>query len=414
MHTNNRTTIGLPVAEPEEVGFSSSRLARIGPAMQKYIDARSVPGVLTLAARHGKIIHFKAQGLMDVEAGKPVRLDTMYRIMSMTKPITCVALLMLYEEGHFLLTDPISKWLPAFDKMMVQGPGDRIVPANRQITFRDCLTHTAGFSTVEHQRIRATFERLAEAVGKPASVNTPAQHCTVQELVDELSRVPLRHQPGTFWEYNPGHEVVGALVEQISGQTLEQFFQDRIFRPLNMVDTHFYVPEDKVPRFAAGYRRVLGNGGEFILCDSPSTSAKVVGPKVFFSGTGALVSTAADYVRFAQGLANGGELDGARILGRKTIELMTTNHTGDLPIYWMGPGYGYGLGVYIRTSLSDDPSVGSLGTYGWLGAYCTWYFSDPKEGILGLLFTQVRDFWQHPPLTINQDFQRMVYQALVE
>ena len=413
LQSADRPSSGLPGARPEEVGFSTERLARIGPAMQKYIDAGMVPGTLTLAARHGRIVHFEARGLMDVEAAKPVQKDTIYRIMSMTKPITCAALMMLYEEGHFLLTDPISRWLPFFKNMMVKGPGDQVVPANREINYRDCLTHTAGFSTLALQRARAKFDRPVLAADGSPCVNTPEPCGTVEQVLEELAKVPLNHQPGTFWEYNPGHEVVGVLVEKISGQTLEEFFQERIFGPLKMVDTHFYLPEGKVDRFAAGYRVDVNDGGRFRLCDTPATSAKVIGPRVYFSGAGGLLSSVSDYARFAQAMLNGGELDGARILGRKTVELMTTNHTGDLDIYLAGPGYGFGLGVSVRTSLSENPAVGTLGTYGWGGAYCTWYFADPREDLFGLFFTQVRDYRQNPDLVIRKGFERMVYQALV-
>jgi CubicO group peptidase (beta-lactamase class C family) len=405
----------LPTGDPEDLGFSLERLARIGPSLRKYIDAKIAPGTLALVARHGSIVYFEAQGSMDVEANKPVQKDAIYRMMSMTKPITCAALMMLYEEGHFLLTDPISKWLPCFKDMTVKGPGDRVVPAGREINIRDCLTHTPGFSTLELTRARMKFERPVLGKEGAPSVNTPVAFGTVEQVLEELAKAPLNHQPGTFWEYNPGHEVVGVLVEKISGQTLEEFFQERIFGPLKMVDSHFYLPAEKVGRFVAGYRVDTSNDGRYVLCDVPATSAKVAGPKTYFSGAGGLLSTASDYARFAQAMLNGGELEGARILGRKTIELMTTNHTGDLDVYLMGPGYGFGLGVTVRTSLSENPAVGSLGTYGWSGAYCTWYFADPKEDLFGLLFTQVKDYRESVELTaLKRHYERMVYQALVD
>lgn len=410
----SNSTNGLPMGNPEETGFSAERLARIGPSLQKYIDAQIAPGMLTLVARHGRIVLFETQGLMDVEAKKPVRKDAIYRMMSMTKPITCAALMMLYEEGHFMLTDPISRWLPCFKNMTVKGPGDWVVPASREINIRDCLTHTPGFSTVELQRSRAMFERPVTGSDGSPTINTPASYATVEQILEELAKAPLNHQPGTFWEYNPGHEVVGVLVEKISGQTLDKFFQERIFGPLKMVDSHFYLPPEKVERFVAGYQVDVNNGGTYALCDVPATSAKVYGPQVYLSGAGGLLSTAADYARFAQAMLNGGEIDGARILGRKTIELMTTNHTGDLDVYLMGPGYGFGLGVTVRTSLTENPAMGSLGTYGWSGAYCTWYFADPKEDLFGLIFTQVKDYRQSLELTaLKRHFERLVYQALV-
>lgn len=405
---------GLPIGNPEEAGFSRERLARICPSLQPYLDARIAPGMLTLVARHGQIVHFETMGVMDVEANKPVRKDAIYRLMSMTKPITCAALLMLYEEGHFLLTDPISRWLPEFKHMTVKGPGEWVVPANREITVRDCMTHTPGLSTLELQRARAKLERPVTSSDGAPTINTPATHGSAEQIIQEMAKAPLNNQPGTFWEYNPGHEIAGVLVEKISGMRLDRFLEERIFRPLNMVDTHFYLPPEKLDRFVAGYKVDLSDGGRFRLCDTPATSAKVYGPKDYLSGAGGLLSTAADYARFAQAMLNGGELDGARLLGRKTIELMTTNHTGNLDIYLMGPGYGFGLGVTVRTSLSDNPAVGSIGTYGWSGAYCTWYFADPKEDLFGLIFTQVREYRDSPELTnLKRHFERMVYQALV-
>ena len=423
----DRLVLGLPMADPEEAGFSSDRLARIRPAMKKYIDCGMIPGSLTLAARHGRIVHFDMQGLMDVEANKPMQEDAIFRLASMTKPIACVALLMLYEEGHFLLDQPISRYLPAFKNMAVKTQRDLTEPANREINFRDCLTHTAGFSSKAHGEIRTRINAPSLGAASPVAANPVAigdagklprvgasgSGPTVAQVVDELAKLPLNNHPGIYWEYNPGHDVVGVLVETISGQTLDGFLKERIFDPLNMVDTHFYLPEEKLPRFAAGYAVDVNNGGRFGLVDRPESSEKVLGPKTYFSGAGGLISTPGDYARFAQMLLNGGILDGARILGRKTIELMTTNHTGDLDVYVRGPGYGFGLGVFVRTSLSANPLVGSLGAYGWGGAFCTSYFADPREDLFGLQFTQVRDYGQNRELVIRQDFERMVYQALV-
>ena len=417
---NQRLTAGLPTTEPEEVGFSSERLARIGPVMQNYIDARMAPGVLTLIARHGKVVHFEARGLMDIEANKPMAKDTIFRIMSMTKPIACVGLMMLYEEGHFLLDQPISNYLPSFRNMLVKGKRGMTEPARREITFRDCLTHTAGFSSEEWGKILSRVSRPATQQ-KPVvpgtvgvAVNQPADHGTLEQAVELLANVPLNFHPGTDWEYHPGHEVVGALIQKISGQRLDKFLQQRIFDPLKMVDTHFYLDKEKADRLAALYTVDQNEWGKIGLIDSPATSAKVLGPKTFFSSGGGLLSTAADYARFAQTLLNGGVLDGARIIGRKTIELVTMNHTGEFNIYPEGPGYGYGLGVSVRLSLSAAPLLGSPGAYGWNGAHITYYLADPKEDLFGLMFTQVANAQrtgQHRGM--RADFDRMMYQALV-
>ena len=339
LNSTGKLPSGLPTAKPEEVGFSSERLARMGPAMQKYIDARMVPGVLTVVVRHGRIVHFQCQGMMDIEAKKPVLDDTIFRIMSMTKPIVSVALMMLYEEGYFLLDDPISRYLPPFKQMMVRGKHGSIVPANREITFRDCLTHTAGFSNEESTRISSRFS-AGPRPGQPLIpgaagqvINQPAQQGTIEETVELLARAPLNCQPGTDWEYFADHTVLGVLIEKISGQKLDAFLQKRILDPLQMSDTHFYLPQEKAGRLAAGYAFARNEWGMFGLLDSPATSSKVLGPKTYLSPGGGLLSTAGDYARFAQMMLNGGALDGARIIGRKTIDLMTTSHTGGLEIF---------------------------------------------------------------------------------
>lgn len=419
LRPQDRPEKGLPTARSEEVGFSSERLARIGNAMQKYIEARMIPGILTVVARHGRIVHFQSQGLMDIEAQKPMANDTIFRIMSMTKPIACVGLMTLYEEGHFLLNDPISRFLPSFKNMMVRGKRGMLQPANREITVRDCMTHTAGFSMQEWSNILSRFSQGTQqkpvVPGTPgAKVNQPGEAGTLAEAVELLAKTPLSYHPGTDWEYHPGHEVVGALIEKISGQSLDEFLRERILDPLRMVDTHFYLPEEKTGRLAALYTVDRNSWGNIGLIDSPSTSAKVLGPKSYFSAGGGLLSTAPDYARFAQMLLNGGELDGARILSRKTIELMTTNHTGDLNIYPEGPGYGYGLGFSVRVSLTANPLIGSVGTYGWNGAHITYYIGDPREDLFALMFTQVANA-QGTGLHrgIRADFDRLVYQALV-
>jgi CubicO group peptidase (beta-lactamase class C family) len=409
---------GLPVTVPEVVGFSSDRLARIGPVMQRYIDRRMIPGVVTLIARRGRVVHFESRGLMDIEANKPMAGDAIFRIMSMTKPISCVALMALYEEGHFLLDQPISSVLPSFRNMVVKGRRGTPEPARREITFRDCMTHTAGFSGEEWRKIMSRFStaqpKPAVPGAKGSHVNEPGQQGTLEERVELLSEAPLSFHPGTDWEYHPGHEVVGVLIEKISGQSLDLFLQERVFAPLKMTDTHFYLPEEKAERLAALYAVDRNEWGDIGLLDTPGSSAKVRGPRTYFSSGGGLLSTAADYARFAQMMLNGGVFDGSRILGRKTIELMTMNHTGDFNIYPEGPGYGYGLGVSVRLSLSAAPLIGSTGAYGWNGAHITYYIADPKEELFGLMFTQVANAQptgQHRGM--RADFDRMMYQALV-
>ena len=297
--SKQKSQTGLPIAEPEDEGFSKERLARIGTSMQRYIDNRIIPGIITVVARHGRIVHFESMGLMDIENNKPMKADTIFRIMSMTKPIACVGLMMLYEEGLFLLDDPISNYLPSFKNMMVQTKRGMLEPAKRQITIRDCMTHTAGFSMQEWTKIRSGFaqgERPEPVVPGTTGtiINQPGEGGTLEEAVELLSIVPLSYHPGTDWEYHPGHEVVGALIETISGQSLDKYLEERILIPLNMVDTHFYLPGEKADRLAALYTVDQNSWGNIGLIDSPSTSAKIHGPKTYFSSGGGLLSTAAN------------------------------------------------------------------------------------------------------------------------
>lgn len=425
------TIQGLPIAEPEEVGLSSERLARIRPRMQKYIDRQEVPCVVTLVTRHGKVAHFEAQGFMDIETKVPVAKDTIFRLASMTKPVTAVAALMLHEEGHYMLDDPISKFLPEFKNPRVTvlyqpvgehwphitALGNVTVPALREITIHDCLTNMAGFASGRRTPI-GMLGPYAEAMRGTALMPLPPRTAeptvSVRETVERLAKVPLDFHPGTAWEYSSGLDVAGVLVEIVSGETLDEFMRERIFEPLGMHDTSFYLTEDKLSRFPRAYATMEEEGEwKLVEIERPEDSEKVKGPKVRFSGAWGLLSTAPDFARFAQMLLNGGVLDGVRLLGRKTVELMTTNHTGDFPIHLAGPGYGYGLGVFVRTSLTGTPLVGSVGTYGWGGAWTTWYFADPKEDMFGLLLTQVRGYWMNPHLIIESDFERLAYQALI-
>lgn len=422
MTTATGLRAGLPEAEPASLGFSAERLARIDQAILRRIERHEIPGAVTLVARRGRVVHLSAQGEADLVKRTPLRTDTIFRIASMTKPIASLATLMLYEEGHFFLDDPIAKFLPAFKQMRVLAgaapPGVHVpfsgaatVPAVRPITVRDCLTHTAGFAA------------------NPATPGGNGAVRSIAEQVEELATKPLVFQPGTNWLYGPGLNVAGVLVETISGQTLDAFMRGRIFDPLGMPDSSFYLPEEKLDRFPPLYQSepaVESNGWQLREIDQPETSTKVRGPKIQFGGSGGLLSTAPDYARFAQLLLNGGELDGVRLLGRKTVELMTTNHTGDFYIYVRGRGFGYGLGVGVRLDLTGTPAVGTPGTYGWGGAYSTYYFADPTEQLLGLIFLQVNPAIAPTDVQAEatgqpehmrragQEFERIVYQALVD
>jgi CubicO group peptidase (beta-lactamase class C family) len=403
MTTLERSTTGLPVGVPGELGFSAERLARIGPAMQAFIDAGEIPGCVTLIARHGRIAHLEARGSTHLDREVPLREDAIFRIASATKPIATVALLMLYEEGLFVLDEPISRFLPAFKRMQVN-----FTPAEREISIRDCLTHTVGFATAS----------------RPGAMLAPQVEEPVSATVARLAEYPLSFQPGARWEYNSGITVAGHLVEIISGMDLGEFLRVRLFEPLGMPDTAFYLPNEKLERFLPAYEMVEKDSGSAVnLVETAENSVKVRGPQVRFDGSAGLLSTVSDYARFTQMLMNGGELDGVRILGRKTVQLMTTNQTGDLYIYFMGKGYGFGLGVSVRTDLGGVPLVGSVGSYGWPGAWGIWNQVDPVEQMTTLFFTQVNGYWQRRQARLSsqgavprwiEQFESLAHQALVD
>jgi CubicO group peptidase (beta-lactamase class C family) len=416
----------LPMAKPESVGISTARLSRVRPAMQRYVDKKLVPGVVSLIARNGKVVYLDAVGKQSVENGTPMTPDTIFRIASMTKAITSVALMMLFEEGHFLLSDPVKNWIPEFANPMValplpmnerqsessnvSGVSIKLVPANRPITIRHLLTHTAGFGYTP----RALS---AEEWAKVSAKQKPEE--TIGDFVKRYAKVPLNHQPGEVWDYSRATCVVGHLVEIISGMTLDEFMRERIFKPLSMPDTHFYLPESKLDRFAACY--TPGKDLKIKLVDGPDNNSRFVKkPHNYFMGSGGLVSTVSDYFRFYQMTLNGGVLDSARILSRKTIELMTTIHTGDMTVWLPGPWSGFGLGfgvvrnfehINTLTSLHQGPSPWSVGSYTWGGAYCTFPFADPKEKLVGVVMTQVGPY-NH--LNIRQDFINLACQAIID
>jgi len=401
---------GVPTAEAESVGMSSERLERIDEVMQAYIDRGETAGVVTLVARHGKVVHFSALGQRDVESAAPMTHDSIFRIASMTKPIASVALMMMYEEGHFQLRDPISKWLPEFADMRVAvpaPPGARItgrfdtVPANGPITVQQILTHTAGLANSYRGITQPEFMRMS-AQTQPGD--------TVGDMLKRLAKLPLNFHPGEHWEYGRATDIVGRLVEVMSGQTLDEFFKERIFEPLDMTDTHFYLPESKLDRFAALYGPDDDN--KISLSEAPTADSRYVAePHTYFSGAGGLVSTARDYFRFSQMMLNGGELDGVRILSRKTVEMIRANHTGDKEIWLAGPGYGFGLGYAVVTDLGPAATPRSEGTYYWSGAFGTIFWIDPEEELIGMVLQQLRPYVH---LNVRPDMASMTYQAIVD
>ncbi len=397
------TAAGLPKVKPEETGLSAERLTRLRAGMQGYIDRQEIAGAVTLVGRRGRMAHLEAQGLMDVASNKPMQTDTIFRIASMTKPVTSVAVMMLHEEGRFLLTDPISKFIPEFKDpkvILLNPPGataaTRTVAAEREITIQHLLTHTAG---VASPFTGPTLDLLTKLFvsRKPES--------TVGEFTRSMAKFPLNFHPGTAWEYGMATDVLGHLVEIVSGQPLDQFFEQRIFRPLGMTDTSFYVPDDKLPRLATVYAPVQPKG---IRATGENASAR--GSRHFFSGGGGLMSTAEDYFRFSQMLLNGGSLDGQRLLSRKSIELMTANHIGAIRMWPALDGYRFGLGVRVMSDPGRAARLGSTGEYGWGGIFATYFFIDPVEQLVGVFMTQLRPY-NH--VNIRQDFQNLAVQAIV-
>jgi CubicO group peptidase (beta-lactamase class C family) len=376
----------IPTAKAEQAGMSTDRLQRLSAAMRGYIDRGEVAGTVTLVARHGKIVHLEAQGLMDIESKTPMRTDAIFRIASMTKPLTSISVMMLLEEGRLQITDPVSRYIPEFKNPMVKvanAPGSNragssLVPANREITIRDLLTHTAGLAADTSVVLRDEFQQFQKERGP---------NDTIADFTRRLAKLPLAFHPGTAWEYGPATDVLGYLVEVVSGKSFEAFLNERILRPLEMNDTFFYVPDNKLNRLVTAYQPAQPKG-----IRAMGRAPDMRGSKTFFSGAGGLFSTAEDYSRFAQMLLGGGTYNGARLVSRKTIELMTANHIGDLPLWPDLAGYRFGLGFRVLADPGQSGYLGSPGTYGWAGARGTYFWVDPKEDMFGVLMTQIQPF----------------------
>ena len=378
------------MVEPEAVGLSTERLSRIDKVMEAHIAQQKIAGGVTLLARHGKIAHLGAYGMMDVEAEKPMMPDTIFRIASMTKPITSVAVMMLYEEGHFRLHEPVSKFIPAFKEMHVLPPEDAEdsaapVPATRQITIWNLLTHTSGLTYHWNERLGPQYNDAGITHGLLQDESTLAEKMKV------LATIPLLHQPGEKFEYGLSIDVLGYLVEVVSGMPFNEFLAERIFKPLGMTDTHFFIPETKRERLATVYERT-GDGPIMRKSKEPTVNGPLIystdypynGPQTYFSGGAGLVSTASDYARFTQMMLNDGELDGVRLLSRKTVEFMTADQFAK-----MGLGSGSGLGFSIVRNASDLRDIGSVGAYSGGGFFFTSFFIDPQEQMLGIFMCQL-------------------------
>ena len=402
----------FPMAEPEAVGLSIERLSRIGKAMEAHVAEKKIAGGVVLLARHGKIAHLGVYGMMDVEAGKPMTPDAIFRIASMTKPITSVAVMMLYEEGHFRLNEPVSKFIPAFKEMTVMPPesdkdSTKPVPATRQITIWNLLTHTSGLTYHWNERLGPQYADANITHGLLQDESTLAEKMKV------LATIPLLHQPGAGNEYGLSIDVLGYLVEIVSGMSLDAFFSERIFKPLGMEDTHFFLPEAKRERIATVYERTK-DGPIKRKSQEPTVEGSLIysadypynGPRTYFSGGGGLVSTASDYARFSQMMLNGGKFNGVRLLSRKTVELMTVNQLADMDV-----DYGFGLGFSVVRGESDLNEVGSVGTFGWSGFFFTNFFIDPQEQMIGIFMCQL-----HPSggLDLGEKIRILCYQAIAD
>jgi CubicO group peptidase (beta-lactamase class C family) len=397
---------------PEDVGFSSERLQRINQMVQRYIDNKEITGAVTIVARKGKVAHYEAQGLMDLEAKTPMRKDAIFRMASMSKPVTAVAILMLVEEGKVRLTDPVSRFIPGFKDLQVAMPkpgagrGGRgrgeappeqeiyTVPAVREITVHDLLTHTSGLES------SGVGNRVAARAAPRLRTDS------LESYIPKLAAGPLDFQPGTVWQYSllSGMETLGRIVEIASGQTFDQFLKLRLFDPLGMKDTAFVVPADKQSRLVTLYERKPEGG--LSRLGTPGW----LDTTTLFSGGGGLYSTADDYIQFAQMLANGGELNGRRILSPRTVEQMGSNHVGDLfaKTGTGGKGMGFGLGVRVVMDRAEANSAVGNGSFGWSGAFGTHFWVDRKDQLAAVLMIQ------EPVNAMRPDFENAVIQAIVD
>jgi CubicO group peptidase (beta-lactamase class C family) len=401
--------------DPGEVGLAPDRLARIDRHFSTYVDDGRLPGWLLLVSRGGKVVHVSTYGQRDVEAALAVELDTLWRIYSMTKPITSVAAMMLYEEGAFELTDPVSRFIPSFGDARVYRGGPSLKPvtvgATEPIRIWHLLTHTAGLTYGFHQvhAVDAMYRAAGFELGAPPGVDLAA-------CCDAWARLPLLFQPGSEWNYSVATDVLGRVVEVASGVPLDRFFDDRIFGPLGMPDTAFSVSGSHAGRLAALYTPDPKNGSAVRM-----DTARVDQQPTLLSGGGGLMSTAADYHRFTQMLLRGGELDGIRLLGPRTLRYMTRNHlpggadlaTFGRPLFaettFEGVGFGLGFSVVVDPVATKVP--GSVGEFAWGGAASTAFWVDPVEQITAMFFTQLLPSSSYP---IRPQFKQLVHQALVD
>ena len=406
----------MDVVKPESVGVNSEQLARIGDHFKtRYVDPGKIPGSLALVARRGQVCYLDVGGQSDLERDTAMRSDTIFRIYSMTKPITSVALMTLYEKGMFSLTDPVHRYIPSWRNLQVRKSGSWPLfltePCARPMTIRDLLMHTSGLT---YDFLHAT--NLDHAYRKLKVART-SHGSTLQDMIDQLAELPLEFSPGDSWNYSVATDVLGYLIEVISGQSLPEYLRDTIFNPLGMTDTSFSIDDDKVPRFASCYERDMNK--KLIRNDDGQNSHFT--NTTFFSGGGGLLSTASDYYRFCQMLLNGGTLDGQRIIGSRTLDFMTSNHLpdgADMSEVALGSfsetiyeGVGFGLGFAIKVDPAKNAYPGSKGSYFWGGLASTLFWVDPTEDLIVIFMTQLI-----PSSTFNfrGQLEALVYGALDE
>jgi CubicO group peptidase (beta-lactamase class C family) len=402
-------------AAPEDVGMSTPGLRNLSRLVQGYIDDGKLPGAISLVARRGKVVHFETFGNMDDERRKPMRSDTIFRFYSMTKPIASVGLMMQYEQGKFQLEDPASKFIPELQglKVLAGGAADnyQVRDATREMTVRDLLMHTSGLVARDTQSPVGELYRRAGFAGADSKF-------TLAEMVRRLSEIPLEVDPGSQWIYGISTDLVGYLCEILSGLPFDRYLDERILGPLGMVDTSFSVPESNVDRFAANYAPHAG-APRYRLVDDP-LSSPYTRPRTYFSGSGGLVSTAADYLRFCRMLANGGHLDGVRIIGPRTLRLMTINHLpGGKDLATVAQtagetareGVGFGLGFAVLIDQAVAQIIGTPGEFYWGGAASTAFFVNPVEDLIMIFLTQLRPSSTYP---IRRELRATTYSAITD
>ena len=397
--------ITLSISKPEKMHMSSVGLNKIDFLMLRYVDEKKLPGMITMVARHDKIVKFEKYGLMDID--KPMELNTIFRIASMTKPITSVAAMILYEEGYFQLDDPVAKYIPEFRDLKVFSYKDKNgIHAEEQktpMTIRNLLTHTSGFASgMEDSPIDSLY--------KVADLRNAF---TLKDLIQKLTKIPLKYQPGTRWQYGESTDVLGYLIEVLSGKTLDVFFKERIFMPLKMVETDYFVPDENLFRVSKVYG-ISQQGMEMIKNSEVNNVSKSVKS---IRGNGGLLSTASDYMIFSQMILNKGVYNGVRILKSNTVDLMTSNQLSNVIMpddEFLGKimlGMGFGLGFAIVQDENKANTIGTPGSYWWSGTGNTYFYIDPKEGLVLILMTQFVPNFYYP---VFKEFRELVYKAIIK